>query len=250
MFKSFIIVLSLFLFSCSSKRPKGETEAEILYKESKALFDDGKYIQATEKLNSLKSEYPYSFYAKHAELMLADVLFSQENYVESASAYLLFREMHPKFENAEHVVWRIAESYFKQLPSTFDRDLSMANEAIKYYQEIIDRFSSGEHHKEAKEKIIRCSDMIQNKEKYIADFYFKTDEFSSARYHYLIILDQFKDNDLRKHSMKRILMASYNLGEFKECKNYYKKFFDDVRGEEKDELKEIYQQCKNKQLED
>lgn len=250
MLKIVIFILSFTLFSCSSERPKGQTEAEVLFKESKMMFDDGKYIQATEKLNNLKSQYPYSYYAKDAELLLADILFVQENYVESASAYLLFREMHPKSNNAEYVIWRIAESYFNQLPPTFDRDLSMANEAIKYYQELVDRFPSGKHTVDAKEKIKNSLNMIQDKEKYIADFYFKTDVFDAARYHYLLIIDQFKDESLLSHSMKRILQSSYELGEFKECQNFYKKFLNEVKSEEKNELTTIYQQCRNKQTEE
>ena len=47
-----LIVISINL-SCSSKRPKGQTEAEILYKESKQFMEDGQYLLAIEKLNKI-----------------------------------------------------------------------------------------------------------------------------------------------------------------------------------------------------
>ena len=47
-FSMIVMVVNL---SCSSKRPKGQTEAEILYKESKQFMEDGQYLLAIEKLN-------------------------------------------------------------------------------------------------------------------------------------------------------------------------------------------------------
>jgi outer membrane protein assembly factor BamD len=84
--KYLLLVLSLLVISCATKRPQGQTEAEVLFKEAKELIGKSRYIQATEKLNAIRSQYPYSFYATHAELLQADILFAQENYAESAAA--------------------------------------------------------------------------------------------------------------------------------------------------------------------
>jgi len=95
----------MLVFSCASEKPEGKTEAEVLFKEAKILMDDGRYIMATEKLNLLRSQYPYSFFATPAELMLADILYLQENYVEAAAAYILFRDFHPKSTDIEYVIF-------------------------------------------------------------------------------------------------------------------------------------------------
>ena len=84
--------------ACSSDKPKGRTEAEVLFKEAEDLVKSERYILATEKLNTIKTQHPYSFYATPAELLQADVLYMQESFVESAAAYLLFRDFHPKHE--------------------------------------------------------------------------------------------------------------------------------------------------------
>ena len=92
------------------------------------MMEDGRYLLATEKLNQLKNQYPYSFYATPSELMLADILYKQENYVEAAASYLLFKEFHPKHEKIAYVIYKIAESYYEQIPETYDRDLQPAFE--------------------------------------------------------------------------------------------------------------------------
>ena len=88
------LVITLITLSCASPQPKGRTPAEALYRQAQDLMDNQRYIMAVERLNSLRSRYPYSYYATLAELAIADIYFSQENYVEAAAAYILFRDFH------------------------------------------------------------------------------------------------------------------------------------------------------------
>lgn len=190
--------------SCATKRPEGATEAEVLFKEAKELVSKSRFIQATEKLNTLRSQYPYSFYATHAELLQADILFSQENYAESAAAYILFRDFHPKYSEMGYVVFRISESFYRQLPETFDRDLSAGIEAIKYFNELTQSYAGTEYAKDALTRVNRIEDMLEKKEIYIADFYFKTKDFVAAKSRYEDILKSLKNNDERTRIANRI----------------------------------------------
>lgn len=206
-----LILVSLLLFACATKRPEGSTEAEILYKEAKELISKSRFIQANEKLNSLRSQYPYSFYATHAELLQADILFSQENYAESASAYILFRDFHPKYNDLGYVVFRISESFYRQLPSTFDRDLTAGSEAIKYYRELLQNYSNTEYVKDAQVRIDQIEGMLEKKEIYIADFYFKTKDYSAAKFRYEEILKTLKNTDERLRILTRIDEATNHI---------------------------------------
>lgn len=205
------ILLSIFVISCATKRPEGNTEAEVLFKEAQDLISKKRYILATERLNTIRSQFPYSYYATHAELLQADVLFSQENYPESAAAYILFRDFHPKHENMGYVIFRIAESFYRQLPSTFDRDLSAGAEAIKYYQELLDSYSNSEYVKGAEERINKVTEMMLQKEVYIADFYFKTKDFSAALSRYENVLPKITDDREKTRIEKRIEEAKKKL---------------------------------------
>lgn len=218
------ITIMALILACSTEKPKGKTEAEVLFKEAKAMMEDGRYLLATEKLNQLKNQYPYSFYATPSELMLADILYKQENYVEAAASYLLFKEFHPKHEKIAYVIYKIAESYYEQIPETYDRDLQPAFEAIKYYNDLLLRFPSSNYSKQAESKIKEAQEMIRLKEKYIADFYFKTEVYDAARWRYLNILENFKEKELVGHAMKRVILSSYNLKEYDKCGIYGKKF--------------------------
>ena len=209
--KFLLLSLILLSISCATKRPEGQTEAEVLFKEANDLVGKSRYIQATEKLNAIRSQYPYSFYATGAELMQADILFSQENYAESAAAYILFRDFHPKYEKLSYVVFRISESFYRQLPATYDRDLSAGVEAIKYYEELMSTYSTTEYVKDAQSRINLINDMLEKKEIYIADFYFKTKDYFAAKSRYEEILVTLKNESERPRIMTRIVESEEKL---------------------------------------
>lgn len=240
------LLIVILVISCSSDKPKGKSEAEILYKEAEELMEAERYILATEKLNLIKTQHPYSFYATPAELLQADVLFLQENYVEAAAAYLLFRDFHPRHEKISYVVFKIAESYYKQIPDTIDRDLEPAIESIKYYEEILQKYSDTSFRPTAEKRILKAKVMLRQKDQYIADFYFKTKEYSAARYWYLDMLENHKDPKVRSHAMERTVLATLNLKEWQPCLDYAEKFYQEVDKEAKKEINLAKDKCKTK----
>jgi outer membrane protein assembly factor BamD len=229
--------------SCSSDKRDGRTEAEKLFKEAQELMDAERYILATEKLNLIKTQHPYSFYATPAELMQADILFEQENYIEASAAYLLFRDFHPKHEKIPYVVYKIAESYYKQIPDTIDRDLEPAIEAVKYYTEVLQKYPDSSYRPEAEKRINSSTKMLREKDEYIADFYFKTKEFSAARYWYLDILENHQEQKTRSHAMLRTILATAALKEWQPCLDYVEKFYQLVDKESHKEIKSTQAIC-------
>jgi outer membrane protein assembly factor BamD len=244
----FLIALLAFITACSSDKPAGKTEAEVLYKEAQELMDAERFILATEKLNLIKTQHPYSFYATPAELLQADVLFLQENYIEAAASYLLFRDFHPRHEKIPYVVFRIAESYYKQIPDTIDRDLEPAIEALKYYDEVVQKYADTSYKKDAEDRIAKSKTMLRQKDQYIADFYFKTKEWSAARYWYLDMLENHQDPKTRNHAMVRTVMATSQLKEWDPCLDYVEKFYQLVDKEGQKEIKSAKDVCQKQKL--
>lgn len=240
--------LLLLVISCASDSPDGRTQAEILFKEAEELMKAERYILATEKLNLIKTQHPYSFYATPAELMQADILYLQESYVESAAAYLLFRDFHPRHEKIPYVVFKIAQSYYKQIPDTIDRDLDPAIESIKYFEEVIQKYPDSSHRPTAEKRIKAAKKMLRQKDQYIADFYFKTKEFSAARYWYLDMIENHQDQKTRNHAMLRTVLATQKLKEWDPCLEYAEKFYESVDKEAQKEIKSTKEKCSNKQL--
>lgn len=242
-----VLLFILVLFSgCSSDEISGKTEAEVLYKEALDYFERGRFLLATEKVGQLKSRYPYSFYSTHAELLQADILFEQENFVEAAASYIVFKDLHPRHNKMSYVLWKIAESFYKQLPSTFDRDLAPADEAKRYYTRIIKEYPSSEYTSDAKERIRTAIQMQESKDKYIADFYYKTGVFDAARFRYLDILKNHRGQSLLEYARKRVVMSSLMLESYSDCVKYSNEYRDIVSEDMKVELDDLKKECTNK----
>lgn len=243
---AFITLLIILLSACATDKPDGKSQAEILYKEAEELMKADRFILATEKLNLIKTQHPYSFYATPAELLQADILYEQENYIEAAAAYLLFKDFHPRHEKIPYVVFKIADSYYKQIPDTIDRDLEPALEALKYYDEVLQKYGDTAYGKSAEGRIQKAKKMLRQKDEYIADFYFRTKEFSAARYWYLDILDNHQDPKTRSIAMLRTILATSQLKEWQPCLDYVEKFYQSVDKEGQKEIKSVKDQCQKK----
>lgn len=238
------LLLLLLIISCGSKDKDNRGEAEKLFAEAQELAKAERYILATEKLNIIKSQHPYSFYATPAELLHAEILYKQENYIEAAAAFMLFRDFHPRHEKIPYVILMIAESFYKQIPKTIDRDLEPAVEAIRYYQEVIDRYPDTEDAQTAQKRIKDANEMLKKKDVYIADFYFKTKKWGAARYWYLdIINNHYKDSKTAYRAALRVVEASRLNKDYEECIQYGEKFQGAVDKETRKAIKSVLDKC-------
>ncbi|MBT3234907.1 MAG: outer membrane protein assembly factor BamD [Bdellovibrionales bacterium] len=239
-----LLPLVILLYGCSTERPAGKTEAEVLYREAVNLSDDGRNLIAIERLNLIKSKYPYSYYATHAELLHADILFKQENYLEAVAAYIMFKDFHPKHEKISYVVWKIAEAYYHQLPSTHDRDLSVAEQAIKYYNQLLVHYPKSEHGEQGRKRVEECWQMLRAQEKYIADFYYKTKVYDAAIYRYRLIIDNYKTGPEVQHAAARIIRSAHQLKSMEQCIEYYTKYQTLLAKEARGEVLDLMRECR------
>ena len=173
------LALSLFSAACSSTKID-EGNPEDLYKGAEEDIKDKRYLQAAERLRMVKNKFPYSHLSTQAALRLADVAFLEEAYPEAAVAYETFRDLHPKHEKADYVLFRIGESYYRQMPDTVDRDQSPGIKAIEALGELEKVYPNSQYMPEAKQRAFSARDKLAAKEEYVAEFYWKEDQFESA----------------------------------------------------------------------
>ena len=185
---SSLLLITAFAVGCSTADKYDTSTPEGAFKQAEEYEKDERYEEAIQKFSEVKNKHPYSRFATEAELRIADLQFSRESYIESAAAYQLFREFHPKHPRVDYVTYRLGLSYFNQLPGTIDRDLSVAEKAILYFDEVVNMYPNSEHLADAKQKRQDSLRMLAEKEMYIANFYAKRDMFESAlkRYEFLI----------------------------------------------------------------
>jgi outer membrane protein assembly factor BamD len=149
----------------------------------------------------VSSKHPYSKLATEAELRVADCYYKKEEFIEAFNAYKTFKELHPKHPQIDYVTYYAAESIREQLPSTVDRDLSQATQAINYYEEIATVYPTSKYVKDSKEKRFKLIGMLADKEIYIADFYYRREKYLGALTRYDIFLQMFPQSPKVPHAL-------------------------------------------------
>lgn len=226
--KKFLLIL--FFTACASTEDFDVNTPDGAFKSANQLEENERYEEAITAYRELKNKFPYSHFATEADLHIADVYFNKEAYLESQSSYQLFIDLHPKHEKVPYALYKLADSIYNQLPSTVDRDLSLGPKAQNYFKLLIDKFPGSIHASEAKEKINSIEKKLQEKELYIADYYFKTDAYMSAMKRYQDFLDRWPKSDKSPYAALRTILSAKQINEGDTIKSYYRKLTTEFPG--------------------
>ena len=189
--KSTLVLLTVLLSvsGCALFDTGNRTEktAQQLADDGAAAFLDEDYNEALKAYTDLKDWYPFSKYAILAELKIADSHFKLEEYDEAIVAYEQFERLHPRNDAIPYIVNQIGLCWFNRI-DTVDRDYTPAQNAMVQFQRLLEQFPDSEEAKAAPDHIAKCIDNIVGHELYVADFYFKTEEYEAAlkRYEYIV----------------------------------------------------------------
>lgn len=240
----FLIFFSVLLLSCSSSdKKKSGKEAQNLYNEAVTLKQKKRYTLALERLDELQLQHPYTGLITPAELLRGEILFAQKLYEESAGAFSLFKDLHPRHRQLDYVYWMLAESFRHQLPRTHDRDLGSAYQAINFYEALIRRFPSSDYVASAREQITVCERMLLNKERSIADFYFKTKKYQAAHTRYLKLFRLTQDASFAGQALTGMMKSSLAVKDREQCLQNYQQYLEQVATTQKPMIDSLHQKC-------
>lgn len=214
-----ICATGLLLSGCSSVERNAETP-EGAFAIAEDFDKSERYEEAIRRYTEIKNKFPYSNYATKSELAIADVYYKQESYAEAQVAYQMFKEMHPTAPQSDYVYYRLAMSYYNQLPSSIDRDLTVANDAILNLSDYIKKFPNSEYIKDAKDKRSEAIKMLAQKEEYIADFYFKREIFDSALIRYEGLYKNYKGLGFDAKAIARVAICAKKIGDDPKSQKY------------------------------
>jgi outer membrane protein assembly factor BamD len=184
-------------------RAVDESDPGSLYQDAEEEIKSDHYQLAIEKLRTIKNKFPYSKYSVDAQLRIADVLFLQESYAEAAASYETFRDLHPKHEKTPYAMFRVAKSYFNDMPGAVSRDMTPGQKALDAYNEFLKRFPSAPEAAEAQADVAKTRQALAEKELYIADFYNKRDFPDSAKPRYDKVVSLYPETEAAKKAKEK-----------------------------------------------
>ncbi len=179
--KTFVLffIFSQFFFACATVDRDLNT-AEGLYDYARDFDENERYEIALTKYAEVKNKFPYSKLATESELAIADVYYKRESYAEAEVSYQNFRDLHPKHPRSDYVLYKVAMSFYMQLPETTDRDLTAGKDAIYHFDQLIKLYPKSQYVIECKTKRDEIYNKLAEKEIYIADFYYNQEMYMAA----------------------------------------------------------------------
>lgn len=218
-----ILLFPLALAACSSSDTIDTGTPEGAFKLAEKYEKDERFEEAIAQYNQVKNKHPYSKLATEAKLRIADIHFKREEFIEAQSAYQAFKELHPSHPRIDYVTYRLGLSFFSQLPSTIDRDLSVAERAILYFDEVIQSFPQSTFVKEAAENKTKALKMLAEKELYVGRFYFIRDKFESALGRFEAMLQKYPDLGFDSQALYGAAVSAYKIQDLGKAKTFYKR---------------------------
>ena len=168
----FFLAVCLLTTACGSLPTlKKNPTAKELFQHAVKLKERSYYKDALAYFRRLKNRYLYSRFTKSAELAVADIYFAQEEWVKAVKAYAGFAELYPRHPEIDRVVFRLALSYFHQLPTTEDRDLQLSKKALFYLNSHLTQFPKSPYKNQTREHKQKVLKLLAKKEWMIARFH-------------------------------------------------------------------------------
>jgi outer membrane protein assembly factor BamD len=217
------------LSGCSSTPEIDTSTPEGAFKLAEKYEKDERYEEAITQFTLVKNKHPYSKLATEAELHVAEIHFKREEYVEAQNSYQVFKELHPSHPQIDFVTYRLGLSFYNQLPGTIDRDLSVAERSILYFDEVIQSFSKSQYVKDATDYKQKALKMLAEKEKYIAHFYFIRDHYESALGRYEDLMNKYPTAGMDAEALYGAAISAYKIKELSKAKTYYMKLTTDFK---------------------
>jgi outer membrane protein assembly factor BamD len=203
-----LLIFTLAVSACVSEPKVNLNTPEGLYQMGEFYEKQDRFDESIQNFKTLSNKFPYSKLATEAELAVAGVYFKKDEFIEAAAAYKTFKELHPKHAKIDFVTYSAAESIRQQLPSTVDKDLSQAPQAIAYYEEVLTLYPTSTYVKESKEKRLKLIQMLADKEIYIADFYYQQEKYISSLSRSEQFLVNFPQNERVPYILLRAAKAA------------------------------------------
>lgn len=214
---SFLIASFLLLAGCGIidmiYLPPSEDTAQEIFEAANEAMGEKNYVRAVELYNKLRDTYPFSPYTIDAELSLADAYFLDEEYELATESYKDFEALHPRHQAIPYVVYQIGMSLLNQFRS-IDRATTILDEAYAYFRRICEMYPDTPYVEGAKEKMVRCRELIAEHELYIADVFWHMKKYGIAWKRYEYIVQNFSDiPEISKHAKEKAMAAYHNYRE-------------------------------------
>lgn len=191
--------------------PPPEDTAQELFEAGMDAMGEKEYGDAQEYFTKIKDRFPFSPFALKAELALGDAYFLDKEYLLALDAYKEFEALHPTNEDIPYILYQIGNSNY-MLFESIDRRQENIKEGLEYFYRLQETYPGTKYADAASDLIVKSRRILAEHEVYVADFFWRTEQYGPAWHRYQYVVENFSDvPDLRDYARQR---AEYSYFEY------------------------------------
>jgi outer membrane protein assembly factor BamD len=213
-----LVAVGLLLSSgCSSfsglfgGRPTTVAPAAKLYEDGERLLLQEKYDAARDQFSWLVERHPESDLAPVARFLIGETYFRAKDFEKAVPEFESFVTLYPGNQIADLGQYRLARSYFDQMP-TLERDQKITSQALSEFQKLIRLYPESRYAPDAIVKIEACRLRLAQKELWIAAFYVRQGKYESALPRFDAVLKEYGRTQAAPEALYQKADALIRLG--------------------------------------
>ncbi|MGC4121700.1 MAG: outer membrane protein assembly factor BamD [Myxococcales bacterium] len=233
-----VLAVSLASSGCATFQTAGEVtylnDAKGNYEAGMEALKDGRHLDALKFFDHVRYKFPYSAQAALADLAIADTNFDREKYLEAIDGYRNFLKLHPNNTKADYAQFRIALSYFKDIPSDFfifppstEKDQTSVKDARGAFEEFLKLYPNSESAEEAKKLLAEVLGRLAEHEMSVANFYYEHDRYPAAINRLNKLIEDYPKSDLAPKALVKLAKAYLKLNDKDAARTALEKFIKD-----------------------
>jgi outer membrane protein assembly factor BamD len=203
-----LLSLALALAACNGGGAKSSAsltyteDAFKAYREAMDAYEDKDWEDARALFGEVKRLFPYSRYARLAELRIADIDFEQGKYSDAIAGYRSYVKGHQVDENVEYAKYRICKALYTDindtvfLPPAEERDQASTLDAFRELKAFVRRFPDSRYIVDARYMLEVVTQRLVRHELYVARYYLKRDNFEAVIHRIDYALENYKGSGL------------------------------------------------------
>ncbi len=228
-YKFFLLILCCLVLAACSSKPKPEKTAADYFKKGEAQFESGLYDDAIASWEQVRDTFYSPELSMLAELKIAEAYYVSKRYEEAAVAFQDFLTQHPNDFRAPVILYRMGLSYYKQILSA-DRDQTNTENALRSFQQLVQRYPDDPNAQEAGYLILRCKTRLAEHEVYVGWFYLMKRRYHASIKRLKNVLESFPDYYYRDEAYYYLVKAYTEIGRPEDAQVYFKKLTDEFPG--------------------
>ena len=209
--KILFLVLFLILAACT---PKGfdDRPLEEMYSSAMDALLDGNYYTSSEIFEDIERQYPYSEWAKKAQIMAAYCYHKIRKYDQSIAILESFLKLHPVHELSSYANYLVGMNYYLRV-SDPKRDGKFSEDALSSFEQMIKKYPNSIYVNNAKERILILKEVLASKEIEVGRSYQKEDSYLSALGRYQNIIQKHQGSEAVPEAYYRLAEILLDFGD-------------------------------------